>query len=234
MRLLSIFAVATLSIASLVACSATTSEEDPAGEVETEDGEAAEIKAAVFDEGDNNKTVSVTLGRSFAIALSDNASTGFQWNVKSVDRTIGQPKVTQVPGDSDRPGSAGLKKFTWATKSPLDLVGKHTIVLEHARSFSKAGATTFTITIDIKKPAPSATTCGGLIGKQCGADSYCDFTAKARCGIADQTGKCDERPQFCAAVILPVCGCDGKTYSNSCVANRSGVSVASAGKCTKK
>ena len=224
--------IAALSVASFAACGGTTGSDDPAGDPATDDGEAEEIKAAVIDDGDNNKTISVALGRSFTIALSDNASTGFVWNVKSVDRTIGQPKITQVPGDSNRPGSSGLKKFTWSTKSPLDLVGKHTIVLEHARSFSKDGVTLFTVTIDIKDTA-SAVTCGGFIGKQCGAGSYCDFSAKAHCGIADQTGKCDDKPQFCPAVILPVCGCDGKTYNNSCIANRAGASVASAGKCAK-
>jgi len=233
MRFVSLVAVTTFAIASLVACGGSSSAEDPAaGDPATDDGAGEEIKAAVIDEGDADKTIPIALGRSFTIALSDNASTGFVWSVKSVDKTLGQPKISQIAGDSHKPGAPGLKKFTWSTKSPLDLVGKHTIVLEHARSFSKEGITLFTVTVDIKDTA-SAATCGGLIGKLCGAGSYCDFSAKAHCGIADQTGKCDDKPQFCPAVILPVCGCDGKTYNNSCLANRAGASVASAGKCAK-
>lgn len=236
MRFVSLVAtlgIATLSIASIVACGGEASSEDPAvGDPATDDGEAEEIKAAVIDEGDNNKTIPIALGRSFTIALSDNASTGFVWSVKSVDRTIGQPKVTQVPGDVNRPGSSGLKKFTWSTKSPLNLVGKHTIVLEHARAFGNSPSSLFTVTIDIKG-ATTATTCGGFAGTRCGAGSYCDFTVKAHCGFGDQTGKCDTKPQFCPAVFLPVCGCDGKTHSNSCVANAAGTSVVSAGPCAK-
>ena len=154
------------------------------------------------------------------------------WSVKSVDKTLGQPKVTQIPGDSARPGAPGLVKFTWSTKSPLDLVGKHTIVLLHARAFGSSPTSTLTVTVDIKGKA-SAATCGGIIGKTCGADAYCDFAASTHCGAGDQTGTCDAKPQFCPAVILPVCGCNGKTFNNSCEANRAGVSVIGSGKCAK-
>jgi predicted secreted protein len=234
MRFLSLVAVTALATMSLaaIACGGTSADEPGAnGDPATDDGAAEEVKAAVIDESSDGKTVSVPLGRSFTIALSDNASTGYQWSVKSVDRTLGQPKETTVPGDSSRPGSSGLKKFTWSTKSPLDLVGKHTIVLQHARSFGNSPSTTFTVTIDIKGTAASAT-CGGLIGKTCSAaGTYCDYPASASCGAADQTGKCDTKPQFCPAVIIPVCGCDGKTYNNSCEANRAGASVAKGGPC---
>lgn len=231
MRLASFFAVsiATLSLASLIACGAETAAEAPAGAAETDDGEAQEIKAAVIDESDNNKTIPITLGRSFTIAVSDNASTGFVWSVKSVDRTIGQPKVTQVPGDSSRPGASGLKKFTWSTKSPLNLIGKHVIVLEHARG--AAAGTLLTITVDIKDPAGTAASCAGLAGIRCKTGTYCDFTLKAHCGAGDQTGTCDTKPAFCPAVMMPVCGCDGRTYNNSCEANRGGVSVSGPGPC---
>jgi hypothetical protein len=47
-----------------------------------------------------------------------------------------------------------MKRFTWKTKSPLKLEGRHTIVLEHSRSFEKNGQTKlFTLTVDIKDPA---------------------------------------------------------------------------------
>src|SRR4051812_22972319 len=119
--------IAALS-ASLFACAGeTTSSEEPVGEPATDDGAAEEIKAAVIDEGDDGKTIPITLGRSFTIALTDNASTGFVWRVKSVDKTLGSPKQTTVPGDVNRPGSPGIAKFTWSTKSPLSLVGQHTI-----------------------------------------------------------------------------------------------------------
>ncbi len=235
MRLVSLVAVAALAALSVASVACVGATEDPSASADpaTSDGANEEVKAAVIDETSAGKTVSVALGRSFTIALSDNASTGYVWSVKSVDKTIGQPKESNVPGDVSRPGSSGLKKFTWSTKSPLDLVGKHTIVLLHARAFGNSPSTTFTVTIDIKDLA-SAPTCGGLIGQTCSAaGTYCDYSAATSCGMADQTGKCDAKPQFCPALVMPVCGCDGKTYNNGCEANRAGASVAKAGACTK-
>jgi predicted secreted protein len=235
--LVAVLGIAALSTASVVACGGTASD-DPSASAQpaTDDGAAEEIKAAVIDESLDGKTVPITLGKSFTIALSDNASTGYIWSVKSVDKDLGAPKETTVPGDVHKPGSSGLKKFTWSTKSPLDLVGKHTIKLDLNRPWSETSppAKTFSVTIEIKDGA-AASFCGGLIGKTCGsADSYCDYAIAASCGAGDQTGKCDAKPQFCPALVLPVCGCDGKTYNNSCEANRSGASVASSGACAHK
>lgn len=38
-------------------------------------------------------------------------------------------------------------------------------------------------------------------------------------------------PDMCPQVVAPVCGVNGKTYSNSCMAEVAGVAVASAGSC---
>lgn len=236
MRLASVFAVlASLVVtsASLMAC--TSAGEDPAldDEAATADGEDEELRAAVFDESDRGTTVQVKLGRSFKIALESNASTGYQWKVVSVDRTLGQPKATTIAGDPSRPGSPGKQLFTWSTKSPLDLVGKHTITLWKVRSWQpNAPADTFTLVVDVVDPSATPTnTCGGLAGKACGASELCDYTARQKCGIADQMGTCEPRPRACIALYQPVCGCDFKTYSNSCKARAAGVAVRSAGAC---
>jgi len=50
-------------------------------------------------------------------------------------------------------------------------------------------------------------------------------------GDCDGEGQCATRPMFCLDVWIPVCGCDGQTYSNSCYAHRSGVNVAHEGGC---
>jgi hypothetical protein len=78
---------------------------------------------------------------------------------------------------------------------------------------------------------PTGNACGGLLGLQCADSDFCNFAPDALCGAADATGICTERPQACTREFNPVCGCDGETYSNRCVANSAGVSVASAGAC---
>jgi len=60
---------------------------------------------------------------------------------------------------------------------------------------------------------------------------YCHRDIKDICGAADAPGVCRVRPEICTMDYTPVCGCNGKTYSNACVANSNGVSVASKGEC---
>jgi hypothetical protein len=63
----------------------------------------------------------------------------------------------------------------------------------------------------------------------CAPDEYCDYASG--CGFDDGGGSCEPRPEACPAVEDPACGCDGTTYSNSCVAAAAGVDVLHPGPC---
>ena len=75
----------------------------------------------------------------------------------------------------------------------------------------------------------------------CPVGYYCNV-ADGECANADQdngtavavAGICTKISYRCPKIFRQVCGCDGNTYSNSCLAGASGVNVAFFGVCESK
>ena len=72
--------------------------------------------------------------------------------------------------------------------------------------------------------------CGGPTGATCPIGQYCS-AVKDVCPGPTAPGVCAVKPRFCPFVFLPVCGCDGKTYPNACLAAQAGVAVSHTGAC---
>ncbi len=84
------------------------------------------------------------------------------------------------------------------------------------------------------KPAKRGA-CGGGEGNSgvcktnadCKGTEFCQFKAET----CKAPGMCEMRPEACTREFNPVCGCDGKTYSNDCVRKQAGVSLKHTGEC---
>jgi hypothetical protein len=63
----------------------------------------------------------------------------------------------------------------------------------------------------------------------CASGEFCRRTP----GACEEPGTCQRRPDACPLGIAPVCGCNGKTYSNLCEAEVAGISVAMRGECRR-
>jgi hypothetical protein len=70
--------------------------------------------------------------------------------------------------------------------------------------------------------------CGGEAG-ECEEGQFCQREL-GECA-EDAAGTCASTPAACPSFLAPVCGCDGVTYDNACVAHGAGVNVASDGAC---
>jgi Kazal-type serine protease inhibitor domain len=72
--------------------------------------------------------------------------------------------------------------------------------------------------------------CEGFVGIHCDRGLWCDPDS-GKCGWADWEGTCRRIGQVCYQLYRPVCGCDGRTYTNDCYRIRSKAAKNHDGKC---
>lgn len=153
MHLSSLFTVAalTLALAPLACASPSGDTEDNVVTPLAEGNADSELRALSVTEADNGKTVTVTEGQDLLVKLPSNPSTGYSWNVVATDRSFGYPSETKFFPDGAGVGSGGVERLTWKTKTPLPLVGEHTVKMEYKRAWetSVPAAKTFSFTVRI-------------------------------------------------------------------------------------
>jgi hypothetical protein len=137
-------------------------------------------------------------------------------------RTYGNP--CEAAGNGQRVASAGACPGGSFCAVALCMAGMR--CCETTRMCQPAGVLCPAPTDAGVDAAPDVVTTGCGSNADCRPTQYCAGTG---CGTR---GTCADRPTACIALFAPVCGCDGMTYSNECVANAAGQRAASRGACT--
>jgi predicted secreted protein len=188
-----VFAPSVLACALAAGCSddsAPTTDGTPAVT-----GDEDELKSLVIKEGDDGKSFTVSQGKNVVVSLPSNPSTGYDWEVAQVDKSLGYPTKTFLGGGKGAPvGSGGTTKLTWKTSSALT-VGTHEVTLAYRRSEAATADTlsgpekTFSFTIKIVGKGDSGKACvrAGCSGQLCveespdGMASTCEFLPVYAC-----------------------------------------------------
>jgi Kazal-type serine protease inhibitor domain len=83
---------------------------------------------------------------------------------------------------------------------------------------------------DLAGAAKLGEACGGTAGTACDRGLWCEAAA-GQCRAATASGSCVRAAEICYQLYQPVCGCNGRTYSNDCTRRRARVAKDHDGAC---
>jgi hypothetical protein len=84
--------------------------------------------------------------------------------------------------------------------------------------------------IAVGSAVQAAPRCGGPGHARCDPGFFCQKGVGV-CERPDAWGVCARKPRVCDFIEDPVCGCDGRTYTNACTASENGANIAHKGAC---
>jgi hypothetical protein len=188
----------------------------------------AMLMALVFGCGSNQ----VSIGEQNADASPGGATgsvdapvTGGATSSSSTAPVGGTSQVGGVAGASAVAGKGGNSGLAGSSASSL-AAGASALGGSSLVGGSKTGGSSGTAGAG----GSSAARCGGIAGLKCASGYFCDYGSCSSV-VSDAMGTCAPHPDACVQNVVPVCGCDGKTYSNDCMRMMAEVGKASDGAC---